>query len=147
MTWLTRFRVRLVALVVGSGLACGQDALPVEDIRLPLERWPNGKVRRQLHAEQARMPAEGPIEASGVRIECFDKDGKLELAVEADDCVLNREAGAADSDGAVRAEAGDMVITGKGFTWSAEDERVVIQSEARVEFYREITEWQDGNEK
>lgn len=124
----------LMTGVISARPALGQDARPIENLRIPLEHYEDGTIKRQLHAREARMRADGPVIATGVRIECFDATGELAMVVTADNCTYDRESGDATSTGRMRAQEGDMVISGKGFTWTSADETFRIHSEARVAF-------------
>ena len=50
----------------------------------------------------------------------------------ADDCTYSRETGIAKSESNVRVERGDIVVTGKGFEWSATNQIVKIMSDVKV---------------
>jgi hypothetical protein len=105
---------------------------PVENVKLPLERYEDGKIKTQLIAGKAKPPIQGDWEAWDVRIEFYTPEGVVEAFMTADDCRYNREAGTARSDSNVRLEKSDIIITGKGFEWNATNQIVKIMSDVKV---------------
>jgi hypothetical protein len=105
---------------------------PVSNVTLPLERYEDGKIKTKLIAGTAKPPIQGDWEAWDVRIEFYTPEGVVEAFMTADDCRYNREAGIAKSESKVRVERSDIIITGKGFEWSAKDQVVKILSDVKV---------------
>jgi hypothetical protein len=128
----------LLGLSVGApGAAVGQEALPIEDLRLPLEQHPDGSIKTQLFAKEARIPEQGPIRGRQVRIEFRKPDGTLDATVHADDCMYDREKRTAASTASVRLERADVKIRGVGWQWDAATEKIRLLSQVRVELKRE----------
>ncbi|MDP6524717.1 MAG: hypothetical protein QGH15_10895 [Kiritimatiellia bacterium] len=117
-----------------------QEAPRIENLRLPLEFYDDGTVKRQLQAGVARVPAKGPIDARKVKVECFDRTGALELIMISDKCSYDREAGTAKSSEDVKVAARGLLISGKGFTWESNGQTVDIHENCRVVFNRRIKE-------
>jgi len=111
---------------------------PVENLRVPLEQHPNGQVKTQLFAARARVLETGDIEATEVRIEFYNGDGTPSGRVLAGDCRYSRSAARALSESEVRLEREGLVITGKGFEWSGEEQTVTIKSEVKVVLPRNL---------
>lgn len=131
-------------LAVGVGVLAGvqaqDDALPIENLRLPLEHYPSGIVRREILAGVARVPPKGAIRAEKVRMVSYDEAGRIDMEVVADACIYDRDKGQARGDTPVRVSGQGFVIQGQGFEWSADTQVVKILSRARVEFSRNIKE-------
>lgn len=124
---------------VGSGvLAQDGEAMPIENLRLPLEHYEDGTVKTQFKAAFALVPPKGVIVATNVVIELFLPDGTRDAIVEAEDCRYDREGQTVTSDSRIRMERQGVVISGKGFEWLGARERVRILSVARVSFARNI---------
>jgi len=134
---LTR-AVLLIAAAAGVHVLA-QELLPVENVRLPLSRHPDGSVHRQLHASSATMSETGPILAKDVRVETFTPEGKLEMVVEAVQCTYDRNAGTVKSTEAVKAEGRGIELTGKGFKWNVKGEQLRVLGDVRVQFNRQKT--------
>ena len=129
----------LLALIAVSAHVLAQELLPMENVRIPLARYPDGSIHRQLHAGSAAMPERGPILAKDVRVETFTPEGELEMVVEAVDCKYLRREGKVASTQAIKANARGIVLTGKGFKWNIKNERLRILKNVRVEFNRQNT--------
>jgi hypothetical protein len=112
---------------------------PMENVRFPLEHWPDGKVKTQVIAAEAQMPEEnGDLQASRIRIETYLQDGTLENLVMAQDCRLGKDRQRAESDGAVHLERDGVLVTGKGFVWNGTEQRIKILRDVRVVLQRNI---------
>jgi len=125
----------LAAVAVG---VWGQGVL--EDLRMPLEHYPDGQRRSELRAREATVRTDGRIDAVGVVIRFFRPDGAVESVIEADSCVSDRGARTAESGAAVRLTRPGLVVTGVGFRWNADAEQFHIRSAARLEFNRAALE-------
>lgn len=133
----------LVVLTVFAAVRlanAGPKAPKIENLRLPLEFYEDGTIRRQLKAGIAEVPAKGPIEGKKVRLECFDPAGELELLVISDKCVYDRDSGTATSSDSVRVAARGILISGKGFEWQTDKQTVDLHENCRVVFNRKIKE-------
>lgn len=112
---------------------------PIENLRIPLAVWPNGKVRTQVNAASAQIPeADGDVVASRIRIEMFRENGELENLVMAQDCRYNREKGVATSDSNVHVEREGALMTGRGFEWNGSNEVVKVRNNVKVTLQRNI---------
>ena len=117
--------------------AQGDSAMPVKNMRLPLEFYDNGVIKTQLKAGYALVPPEGMIIATNVIMEMFFEDGSTNVIITAHDCKYDRKKQFAGSDNKIKIVHEDIVITGKGYEWFADKERVKILSEAKIIFNRE----------
>lgn len=135
MALWTRSGLAIMAgcLILSPGmLLFGEDgAMPIKDLRLPLERNEDGKIKTQLVAAQARVPPEGDVEAKKVRVE-FYKDENIDTLMTTDECRYDRAKGKATSESKVRIERENLVITGTGFECSMQDQIVKILSDVKV---------------
>jgi len=137
-------RICFAAILPGiSGiLVCGHASFadetnniikPVEGVKLALERYPDGKTKTMLIAGKAKPPISGDMwEIWDVRIESYTPTGSLESLMTTDACTYSRESGTAKSESNVRMEKEGIVITGKGFDWSATNQVVNILSDVKV---------------
>ena len=111
-----------------------------EDLRMPLEHYPDGQRRSEFRARAATVRPDGQIEATGVVIRFFHPDGQIESVVEANACVANRATRTAESDAPVRLTRPGLLLTGVGFRWDADAEQLHIRSAARLELNRAALE-------
>lgn len=107
-------------------------AMPVKNLRLPMEYYESGAVKTELKAGLALVPPKGMIVASNVVIRMFFEDGSTNVLMTAENCEYDREKQSATSDGKIKIVKDNIVITGKGFEWSSERERVKILSAAKI---------------
>ena len=112
---------------------------PIQNLRIPLEVWEDGKVKTQVVAASAQMPEEGgDVVASQIRIEMYRQNGDLENLVMAENCRYNREKGVATSDANVHVERDGALMTGQGFEWNGSNEVVRIKSNVKVVLQRSL---------
>jgi hypothetical protein len=123
-----------------AALRClaGDAIKPIQNLRIPLEYYENGKIKTELMADLATVPPKGDIEASNVRLEFHDLLGNIEALMVADDCRYDKSSGVATSESKVRMEKQGTVITGKGFKWNAKEETVTILSDVKVVLMRNM---------
>jgi len=110
----------------------------VAGLRLPLSWWDNGKLKSQLLADKAKVPDNGAIYASGVTGEFYAVTGELDVTITTDDCTYDRESKLVKSDSRVKIERNDVVITGKGFEWNANEQLVMITNDVKVVMSRSM---------
>ncbi len=127
-------KVAGVLCLLMAGVAFGEDTdLPIRGMRVPLEHFDDGRVKMQFSAAQARLPeGSGELEASEALVESFRADGSVAMVMEADRCWYDRATGRLNSDGPVRMDRGDMVVTGVGMEWKADEQKLRLYSNVRV---------------
>ncbi len=111
------------------------DAQPMEDFLYPLEFHENGKVKTRLQAKKVgQTSGEDVLRAEGVILEFLDEEESVTGKLEAEDCVIDRDKGVASSKtGAIRFERDGLVLTGRGFLFYMETQRVEILKDVRLE--------------
>ena len=118
----------------------------IKNLRWPVEYYPDGKLKTQLIAGLAKIPAQGDIEATEVRLECYAEDGSLDTVVTAESCSFNRTNSTAHSDGAVFVERKDSTLKGKGFEWNGQDQLVKILKDVEVVLKGDLNLKEEGKE-
>jgi lipopolysaccharide export system protein LptC len=121
----------LLALLMCCVFAGAQD-LEVEDLRVPLEHWPDGKVKTEVTAERANVGDTGTLVASGLKVEFRNEDGSVHTVLKSKVCVFDRVNKRADSDEDVELIKDGIKITGTGFAWTSDDERIKIKNNVEV---------------
>lgn len=129
---LIMLAVATIMPILASMIAAEEMAMPVKKLRLPMEYYESGAVKTQLKAGFALVPPKGIIVASNVVMHMFFEDGSTNVMMTADNCKYNREKQSATSDGKIKIVRDNIVITGKGFEWYSERERVKIISDAKI---------------
>jgi hypothetical protein len=123
----------LTAVFMAGVVVSGQDVAPImKGVRAPLDFHPDGKPKTVLYADLARVPPEGEVLAEGVRVEFLDADGRVEATVRTECAAFSRDSKRVASDSRVSVEKGGVLVTGKGWEWSAEKRVVKVHKEVRV---------------
>lgn len=108
---------------------------PMEKVSLPLEYFPDGRVKARLSAERAQVfDGGGTVFAEGVRIELLAADGGREGELRAEDCLVDRKGKQGFCRGAVRAARGGDLVKGRGlyFSFAGEYFRMLSHCEVRT---------------
>ena len=132
-----RLALGLIILTALVHLVPAQDEvimMPIEDLRLPLERHANGQTKTQLTAGRALVPSsgEGDIKAENIGVEVFDETGASIGVMTAESGVYSRQEQTAVSTGRVEVAREGVVVTGKGMIWKGLEETVKVTSDVRV---------------
>jgi hypothetical protein len=106
--------------------------MPVEELKLPLERYEDGSVKVQLFAKSAQVAKDGNVEATGVQVEFLDPKGNVEGVAKAERCRYSRTDQVVVSDSDVVMDRGPVTLSGRGFAWSARDQLFKILDRTRV---------------
>ena len=114
------------------GMAGAQDpnVQSLSGFELP-EYDTEGKMVRHIFGDMAEVLPDGLIRISNLRVDLF-KDEQVEMKVIAPRCELNQDTRQAVSDGPVRIIRDNMVVTGRGFDFSNEKERIQIMHDTKV---------------
>jgi hypothetical protein len=138
MSWWSRTPGAVLWLSIGAaaclaGAPAGQDGASVmQGLRLPLEHYPDGKVRVQVIAQKANVPPAGDIQAEKVRVEVLTPAGELEELLLLNDCTCNRESKTLATASPLRMERKGVVVTGTGLTWKSGEQAVRILDNVKV---------------
>ncbi len=92
------------------------------------------RLQSRLSGELARLMPNGKVDITGLRVEFYDDERQVEMVVTAETCLYDQTTRNASSDAHIRIARDNMVITGRGFVWEAEEERFEIHDEAKVVF-------------
>ncbi len=130
----------LVVLLLAFALWGGNDRVEaqltgqtIREFEVP-EFDRDNRLRYRLFGEFARILDNGAVDITEMRVDFYDADRQVEMRVTADHCVYNRQRRQAESEGPIRIARDNMVITGKGFSWQADDGRFEIHQDAKVVF-------------
>jgi len=123
-------------IVAAAPAAQAQD--PIEDLRLPVEYYPDGTLKSELLADLAAVQSNGTIAAHGVVFRLFTSNAVESAVIMADDAVLDRERQTVMSEKAVSMRRDGLRIGGVGFDWSGAESILRIHRHARVTFPSEM---------
>jgi hypothetical protein len=111
--------------------AMSSEAGSVKGFMVP-EYDETGKVKWKLFGDTARvLLTGGKVEVHVMRVEVYRGDN-VDMTMRSPVCLFDRSAKLATSDDNVEIVATNMVVTGRGFEWSAGDSSVRIHNDVTV---------------
>ena len=106
---------------------------PAQNVVFPLESYPDGTVKSRLKARQAQLFIDtGFIWGEGIRVEEYDRNGKVTGWLEADNCVIDRGTRTGWVKGAATLSYQDTVVKGRGIYFSFDREFIKIFSQSEI---------------
>jgi len=124
----------LIATALLVAIMTGVAQEPMENLRIPVEHYPSGKLKTELYAARAEVPPDGTIIAYGLVLKSFSEDGSLEIEITAEDCICDRIQQVASSSNHVSLTHGELTVNGDGFRWEGASEKFTVLRNARVVF-------------
>jgi hypothetical protein len=114
-----------------AATAMSSEAGSVKEFMVP-EYDETGKVKWKLFGDTARvLLTSGKVEVHVMRIEVYHENN-VDMTLRSPTCLFDRSAKLATSEDNVEIVSTNMVVTGKGFEWSASDSLVKIHNDATV---------------
>ncbi len=106
---------------------------PAEDVTIPLETHPDGTVKSRITAARAYVFADSPfIWGEKIRVEQYDRDGKLHASLDAENCLVDRTSKSGWVEGAAKMVYGDSSVKGRGIYFSLKREFIKIFSQSEI---------------
>lgn len=105
---------------------------PVENLMLPLDHHPNGRIKAQLRAQKAQIFLDGMIFAEGVSVELLKDDGQPDGLLTAAGCLFDRNAKHGYCEGPVSLEKSGDRLKGRGMYFSFEEQFIKILNECEI---------------
>jgi len=143
-----RFNTVILAVAGFSVMAVAQlpDAGEITGFRVP-EFDANGVLKSEIFGEKAKpLPGSEFIRITGLRILVY-KNKEVESTLTADHCTISRKDRSAFSNADVKIERGNVVITGKGFRWNPESQRIEILNTFHMVMVGTVKVWPLMKEK
>lgn len=107
------------------------DAGSLKGFMVP-EYGADGQMVWRMYGETAQVElVGGKVEVHVMKLELF-QNGAVDATIYSPVCLFDRAAKTAASDAAVKIVATNMVVTGTGFDWSSNDNRMRIRSDATM---------------
>lgn len=105
---------------------------PVENLALPLDYFPNGRIKARLRAKKAQIFADGMIFAEDVEVDMLTEDGRPDGRLTAEGCLFDREAKHGYCEGRVTMEKAGDRLKGRGMYFSIEGQYIRIMSDCEI---------------
>ena len=104
-----------------------------DNIELPIEQYPNGKIKSGIKAERAQIFVDtGIVWGEGITVLQYDENGKVSGSLKAENCVVDRDRATGWAPGKATATMGDVTISGRGIYFSFKEEFVKITADAEI---------------
>jgi hypothetical protein len=94
-----------------------------------------GNMTSRIRGDTATVMTDGFIQVNGLTMEIYkegDTNRTVEMRIASPRCLMHRDKKAAVSDSDVRIARDNMVVTGRGFVWNNNQEKLTILTNARV---------------
>lgn len=112
----------------------------ITDFRVP-EFDPNGVLKSEIFGDQAQpQPNSDLIKITGLRIIMY-KNKEVESTLTSEHCTVNRKDRSAFSNADVKIVRGNVVITGRGFRWNPESQRIEILNQFHMVMVGNVKVW------
>ncbi len=92
----------------------------------------DNRLRSRLFGDFARILPSGLVDITRMRIDFYDDDREVEMRITAASCLYDRSSRNATGESSVRIARENMIITGQGFTWLANEGKFEIHDDAKV---------------
>lgn len=101
--------------------------MPADDVTIPVDTHPDGSVKTIVNAKRAQyFLKSGLVWAEGVVVRKHSQDGSLDLRIEAENCVIDRQSRSGWVDGRAKIVQGSTVFTGRNVFFSSPEEYVKV---------------------
>ena len=118
--------------VIAEGLSFGT----LNNIRVPIQSYPNGRVKMELKAASAKIPPKGMITGSNVMVLMYADNGVLDGMLEAEYCEFDRAKKVAECKGDVVFTQSKVKISGTDASLHGDEERISLHKNVVVKFER-----------
>lgn len=137
--------VMILAAWAGWGVSQLAGMGEIKDFRVP-EFDANGVLKSEIFGDVAKPVSDDKIRITGLRIVMY-KNKEVEATLTSGHCTVDRKNRNAFSNADVKIVRGNVVITGKGFRWGSETQRIEILNEFHMVMTGYVKVWPLVKEK
>ncbi len=145
------FRLLLLVFIVGARMTIaqqlsGMENREIDDFRIP-EFDANGVLKSEIFGKKAKMLAENKIRITGLQIVMYKKrletgaTNEVEAVLSSEHCTVDQKSKDAFSNAEMKIVRNNIVITGKGFRWSAGNQRIEILNDFHMVMTGSVKVW------
>lgn len=139
----------VMMMVLAVWACCGSAQLAsmgeIKDFRVP-EFDASGVLKSEIYGDVAKPLSDNLIRITGLRIIMY-KNKEVEATLTSEHCTVDRKSRDAFSNADVKIVRGNVVITGKGFRWGAETQRIEILNNFHMVMVGNVKVWPLVKEK
>lgn len=107
---------------------------PAEDVVVPIEAFPSGRIKSQIRAKKAEYFIEkGLVWGKDITLEEYDEQGLLRGKIDAQSCVVDRDTRSGWAKGHVKAVYGGNILEGDGIYFSFAEEYIKISTNSVIQ--------------
>jgi lipopolysaccharide export system protein LptC len=128
----------MAALVVAVAVHAAEMTGTAEKFEVP-DYDAAGNLRWKLVGDRGQLAADGTVTVINARAELYESN-RVTGVFSAPHCVLNRSTGSAKTDGPIRLERDNLIVTGIGGEWDTKTSRVLIHSNVQLVVQNVIVE-------
>ncbi len=127
----------MLGIVLVSLNASAQDV--IQNFKVP-DIDDEGRLKSMLMGEKAKIIPGKPMPVEGLKIQFFEPDGEtVKLNIVSPGCVYDTRDGVAVSEQPIRIFGNGFLVSGVGYRYEKDQERLEIHSKVRVRFRRKAT--------
>jgi hypothetical protein len=146
----------LIRLLVPALLACGtvsfaqqlggMEDREIDDFRIP-EFDANGILKSEIFGRKAKMLQDSKIRITGLQIIMYKKrvefstSNVVDAVLSSDHCTVDQKTKDAFSNAEMKIVRDNVVITGRGFRWSAASQRIEILNNFHMVMTGQVKMW------
>ncbi len=131
-----KWQVLVLALLAIAWFALAQTNSSIKGFKVPVYYPPphDSQMSTLLEGAEAEPGTEGRILITRGKIQYFNRDGKLEMLVEAPHCTWDTARQAVSSPGPLRVHSADgkLTLEGEGFLWLQTNSNLTISNRVRT---------------
>ncbi len=107
--------------------------IPAENVIVPVENYPDGRVKSSIAAEKAQFFLDtGFVWGEGVTASQFGEDGSVQVSVTAANCIIDRKNKCGWADGRAKITYGGTTIEGAQVYFSLEEEYIMVNEGTKI---------------
>lgn len=138
--------------LVSAQQLTGMQDREINDFRIP-EFDANGMLKSEIFGQKARILAENKIKITGLQIIMYKKrdasmaTNEIDAVLSSDHCTVDQKTRNAFSNADMKIVRDNVVITGKGFRWTAGSQRIEILNNFHMVMTGQVKVWPLVKEK
>lgn len=127
-------RVQMLLMLAGGVLAAA-GAAELQTQTLKVVHYPvydaQGQIKFDVTGDEAKIRPDGLIQITNLKM-TFYEDGKVTMQIVTPECLFDRVKSVAVSTAEVCVSRAEIVLTGKGFEWHANEECISVHERSKV---------------
>ncbi len=132
----TPFAILFSSLVSAAAVVAQAPSTNIKVHTVSMFRLPDmdetGRTRGEIFGDAARVPEEGPIDITNMRLFTYDAAGAVQIILTSPHCIYDRKHNLAGSHASVLIQSRDFILSGEGYRCNLRKNRLEIAGKARL---------------